>query len=116
MHGHNQIPVLVAHVLEGDVSQDTGIVDQDVNAAVILDGGLDDAVAILDAVIVGYCFAACGFDFVDDDICSLGEVRPDLSQLREWQRHTLVELPSPLNDPPRSFTTTLAPLEPKNKQ
>jgi hypothetical protein len=25
----------------------------------------------------------------------------------------LVEFPSPLNDPPRSFTTTLAPLEPK---
>lgn len=72
MDGHNQIPVLVAHVLKGDISQDTGIVEEDIDAAVVLDGGLDDAIAVLDAVIVGYCFAACGFDLVDDDICGLG--------------------------------------------
>lgn len=28
---------------------------------------------------------------------------------------TFVELPSPLNEPPRSLTTTLAPLEPKKR-
>jgi len=28
---------------------------------------------------------------------------------------TFVEFPSPLKDPPRSLTTTLAPLDPKNK-
>ena len=71
MDGHNQIPVFVRHVLEGDVSQDTSIIKQDIDAAVVLDGRLDDAVAVLDAVVVGYRFAACGLDLVDDDICGL---------------------------------------------
>ena len=68
MHGNNQIPVLVLHVLEADVSQDTGVVDQHVDAAVVLDGRLDDLLAVRDAVVVGYCLAARGFDLVDDDI------------------------------------------------
>jgi hypothetical protein len=72
MDGHNKIPVRIRHVLEGYVSQDTGIVEEDIDAAVVLDGGLNDSVAILDAVVVGYCFAACGLDLIDDDICGLG--------------------------------------------
>jgi len=34
--------------------------------------------------------------------------------LRLAAGHTFVELPSPLKDPPKSLTTTLAPLDPKN--
>ena len=110
MDVHNQIPVLIAHVLEGDISQNTGVVEEDIDSAVVLDGGLDDPVAILDAVVVGYCFAACGLDLVDDNIGGLWDVRLALNGI---ERRTLVEFPSPLNDPPRSLTTTLAPLEPK---
>lgn len=68
MHSDNQIPVLVFHVLERNISQDTGIVEQHIDSAVVLDCRLDDLVAVLDAVVVGYCFAASGFDFVNDDI------------------------------------------------
>lgn len=32
----------------------------------------------------------------------------------EWLGLTFVELPSPLNEPPKSLTTTLAPRDPKN--
>ena len=71
MDGHDQIPVLVGHILKGDVSEDTSIVEQDIDSAVVFDRGIDDAVAVLDAVIVGYRFAACSSDFVNDDICGL---------------------------------------------
>lgn len=71
MDGDNQVPVLVLHVLEADVAQDAGVVDQDVDAPKGLDGRLDDLVAVLDAVVVGDGLAACGLDLVDDDIRSL---------------------------------------------
>jgi hypothetical protein len=69
----DQVPVLVLHVLEADIAQDTGVVDQDVDPAERLDGGVDNLLAVLDAVVVGYCLAACGFDLVDDNICGLEE-------------------------------------------
>ncbi len=68
---HNEIPVLVCEVLEADVMEDTGIVDEDIDAAKGVDGGVDDLVAKLDAVVVGNGLAASGLDFVDDDISSL---------------------------------------------
>jgi hypothetical protein len=68
MNSHNQIPVLIGHVLEGDISQNTGIVEENIDATIVLDGCLDDSVAVLDAVVVGNCFAACGFNFVDNYI------------------------------------------------
>ncbi len=71
MHGDNQIPVLIGHVLEADVTENAGIVEQYVNTAIVLDSGLDDFVAVLDTIVVGYRFAACGFDLVDYDICGL---------------------------------------------
>jgi len=72
MNCHDQIPILIFHILEGDISKDTSIVEENIDSAVVLDGGLDDLVAILDIVVVGYCFAASGFDLVDNNICSLG--------------------------------------------
>lgn len=67
----DEVPVLILHVLEGDVAEDTGVVDEDVDAAELLDGGLDDLVAILDAVVVGDGLAASGLDLVDNHIGSL---------------------------------------------
>ena len=71
MDRNDEIPILVFHILEGDVAKDTGIIEEDVDAAEVLDGGLDDLVTILDAVVVCYCLAACGFDLIDDGICGL---------------------------------------------
>jgi hypothetical protein len=67
----DEVPVLVLHVLEADIAQDAGVVDEDIDAAESLDGRLDDAVAILDAVVVGDGLAASGLDLVDDNIGSL---------------------------------------------
>jgi hypothetical protein len=113
----NQIPVIIRHVLEADITEDTRIIEEDIDPAVGFDGSFDDLLAVGDTIVVGYCFAACGFDFVDNDIGGLRGCPSALSCLQKGREsnRTLVEFPSPLNDPPRSFTTTLAPLEPKKR-
>jgi hypothetical protein len=64
----DEVPVLVGQVLEGDITQDTGVVDEDINAAEGLDGGLDDLLALGDRVVVGNGLAASGLDLVDNNI------------------------------------------------
>lgn len=71
MNSVNQIPVLVFHVLEGNVTQDTGVVNEDVDAAKVLDGGVDNGLAILDAVVVGDGLTAGLANLFDDLIGSL---------------------------------------------
>jgi hypothetical protein len=71
MDVHNEIPVLILHVLEADVPQDASIVNQDVNTSKVLDSRLNDLLAICYAVVVGYGFTACSFDFIDDNVGSL---------------------------------------------
>lgn len=73
--GHDEIPVLVGHVLEADVTENAGVVDEDVDATESLDGSLDDLVAILDAVVVGNSLAASGLDLIDNHIGSLHDRR-----------------------------------------
>lgn len=68
---HDQVPVLVGQVLEADVTEDTGVVDDNVDTAESLDGGVDDLLTELDGVVVGDGLAAGSLDFVDDDISSL---------------------------------------------
>jgi hypothetical protein len=71
---HDQVPVLILDVLEADISQDTGVVDEDIDSAEGIDGSLDDALAVLDRVVVGDGLSAGGLDLVDDDIGSLSIV------------------------------------------
>jgi hypothetical protein len=44
----DQIPVRLLHILEADVSQDTSVVDEDIDATECVDSCLDDGVSILD--------------------------------------------------------------------
>jgi hypothetical protein len=62
----DEVPVGLAHLLERDVAEDAGVVDEDVDLAEGVDGGLDDGVAVLDRVVVGDRGAAGGLDLVDD--------------------------------------------------
>jgi hypothetical protein len=71
MNVHNEVPVLILHVLEADISQDAGIVDQDVNTSEVLDSGLNDLLAIRYAIVVSYGLTTCSLDFIDDNIGSL---------------------------------------------
>ena len=76
----DQIPVLIFHVLEADIPQNAGIIDENINAAKILNSGLDDLLACFNAVVVGHRFAAGGFDFLHNQICGL-HFRPILLAL-----------------------------------
>ena len=44
----DEIPVLLGHLDEGGVPEDTSVVDKDVNTAKVVNGRLDDLVAVLD--------------------------------------------------------------------
>lgn len=71
MHSHDQIPVLIRHILEADIPQNARIVDQNIYPPEVPYGGIDDALAILDAVVVGYGLAARLFDLLDNFVCGL---------------------------------------------
>lgn len=68
---HDQIPVLILHVLEADIAQDSGVVDEDMDPAEALDCGLDDGLSVLDTVVVGDCLSASILDLLDDIVSSL---------------------------------------------
>jgi hypothetical protein len=72
---HDQVPVVVLHVLEADVSEDSSIVDQDVDSAKSLDGRVDDLFTIFDRVVVGNGLASSCLDLLDHDVCCLFRVR-----------------------------------------
>lgn len=68
----DEIPVLLLHVLEADIAQNAGIVDEHIDAPEIVNGRLDDGVSILDRIVVGDGLAACSADRLDDFVCGLG--------------------------------------------
>jgi len=67
----NQVPVFFLHVLEANVTQDPGIVDQDMYASKALDGSLNNCLAILDAVVVCNSLSSCTLDLLYHNIGSL---------------------------------------------
>lgn len=71
VYGVDEIPILVRHVLEANIAEDAGIVYEDVDTAEIVNGGLDDRLAILYAVVVRSGLPASLLDLVDDDISGL---------------------------------------------
>lgn len=71
MNIHNEVPVLILHVLEADIPKDASVVDQNIDTPEALDSGLDDLLAMCNAVIVGYSFAPCSSDFIHNNIGSL---------------------------------------------
>lgn len=77
----DQVPVLILHVLEADITEDTGIVKEDIDTAEVLNGSLDDGLTILNAVVVGSRLTASGADLLDNEVCGLEEVSgcPDKS-------------------------------------
>lgn len=71
---HDQVPILVLYVLETDVAQDTGIVDEDIHPTECIDRRTDDLFAILDIIVVGYGVTTVLFDETYDLVCSLFDV------------------------------------------
>ena len=67
----NEFPVCLLHVLEADITENTGVVDENIDAAKGIDGRLDDGLSVLDRIVVGDGLAASGADLIDDLVCSL---------------------------------------------
>jgi hypothetical protein len=67
----DEVPVGILHVLEADIAEDTGVVEQNIDTTEVLDGSLDDGLTVLDAVVVGNRLAAGGADLLNNDICGL---------------------------------------------
>ena len=69
VHVEHRVDQVGRHVVERLVAQDAGVVDDDVDLAERVDGGLDDGLAALgrgDGVVVGHGLAAGRLDLVDD--------------------------------------------------
>lgn len=71
MNSVDQVPIRLLHVLEADIAQNAGIVDEDIDTTEGVDGRLDDGLAILDRVVVGNRLTAGGADRIDDLVCGL---------------------------------------------
>ena len=74
MYLHDQVPIVIFHILEADIPQNASIVDQYVDSAEVVDSSLDYALTVHDIVVVGYGLAAGLSDLVDDlvghlDVC-----------------------------------------------
>jgi hypothetical protein len=68
----DQVPILIFHVLEADISQDTSVVDEDIDSAKRFNSSLNNSSTILDAVVVGNGLSAGLLDFIDNYIGGLG--------------------------------------------
>jgi hypothetical protein len=55
MHFHDEIPIELSHLLEGDISQNTSVVNDNINSAEGIDSGFDDFLSKFNRIVVGYC-------------------------------------------------------------
>lgn len=67
----DEIPIGILEVLEGDIPQDTSVVDEDVDGTESLDGSLNDLLAVLNGIVVGNGLSAILLDLLNNNICSL---------------------------------------------
>ena len=58
MNPVHKVPVVVGRLCNGSVPQDAGVVNDDIDPAKVVDGRLDDWVAVLNGVVVGHSLAA----------------------------------------------------------
>jgi len=67
----NQIPVSISNLFEGNVAQDAGIVNDDVDSTKGLDGSINDLVTVLNRVVVSNGLTASSDNLFDNNISSL---------------------------------------------
>src|SRR5687767_2847625 len=71
VHLDDEIPISIGDVLEANISEDTSIVDENIDTTKSLDCSIDDLVTKLDTVVVGNSFSTSLLDFINDDIRGL---------------------------------------------
>jgi len=95
VHLENQIPVLVLHVFEADVSKNSRIVDQDINPSKRFNGSFNDSFSVFDAVVVGNSFAASGLDLFNNGIGGLLTCQPQNNRQKKTSCIPLTSFPHP---------------------
>ena len=85
----NKIPILVLHVLKANIPENTSIVNEDIDAAKVLDSRVDNGFTVLDTVVVGSSLASGSFNFLDHDIGSLYQAKSMSVTTLEKYRHDL---------------------------
>ena len=68
---HNEVPVEISHLLEGNISQDASVVNDNVHSAEVVDCCLHNLVSELHRVVVGYCSSSQLLNFLNNDVCSV---------------------------------------------
>jgi len=63
---HDEVPVEISHLHEGDVSKDTGVVDNNINLSEGINSSLDDSVTELDGVSVSNSLTTGSLNLIDD--------------------------------------------------
>lgn len=71
MNLDNQIPIVILHILEANIPQNTSIINEHIDPPKRLNGSLNNPLSILNAVVVCDRFAACSFDLVNDYVGGL---------------------------------------------
>ena len=71
MHLDYEIPIIIGHVFEADISQNARVVQKYVYPAKFSDCRVDYLVPMLNAVIVGYGRAPGSTDFINNHVCCL---------------------------------------------
>lgn len=75
---HDDVPHLVVHVGEGLVPEDTGVVDEDINAAVSINRALHNGIAVRHIGLVSDSLATEFLDLLDDGVWVYEVVHDDL--------------------------------------
>ena len=72
MDHHNKVPIFIGHFLEGNVAEDTSVIDEDIDGTECIDSGLDDLFSKLDRIIICDSLTTSSFDLVDDNVGGSG--------------------------------------------
>src|SRR5262249_10255285 len=83
----DEIPVLLAELVEARVAEDAGVVDDDVDAPPGVERGLHDLAAVLDRVVVGDGLAARGLDLLDDLVGGRAALAPAVHRAAQVVDH-----------------------------
>ena len=65
MDCHHVIPKLIVHVVESFVSQNSSVVDENINSTEGINGGFDDDISVFSGCLVSYGSTAQFFNFLD---------------------------------------------------
>ena len=72
MHLHDEIPIVILHVPEGDISENSGVIDQDMDSSERPDGSFNNLLPELHRIVVGNGLSSSLLYFINNDVCRLG--------------------------------------------